>query len=66
MPSSATVAVNLLQNPIGTLVGTTAIAAKCEDVSLNKNLGMGTRGVLISPSILGRAPHCAINPDVCH
>jgi hypothetical protein len=38
---------DLLQNPIGTLVGTTAIAAKCEDLSLSENLGMGTRGVLI-------------------
>ena len=38
---------DLLQNPIGTLVGTTAIAAKCEDVSLSENLGVGARGVLI-------------------
>ena len=38
---------DLLQNPIGTLVRATAIAAKCEDVSLSENLGMGTRGVLI-------------------
>jgi hypothetical protein len=57
---------DLLQNPIGTLVGTTAIAAKCEDVSLSENLSMGTRGVLILPSIRCRAPHCTINPDVCH
>src|SRR5208282_1202076 len=57
---------DLLQNPIGTLVGTTAIAAKCEDVSLSENLSMGTCGVLISPSIRCRASHCTINPDVCH
>ena len=57
---------DLLQNPIGTLVGTTAIAAKCEDVSLSENLDMGTRGVLISPSIRCRASHCTINADVCH
>src|SRR5271169_5389673 len=57
---------DLLQNPIGTLVGTTAIAPKCEDVSLSENLRMGTCGVLISPSIRCRAPHCTINPDVCH
>ena len=57
---------DLLQNPIGTLVGTTSIAAKCEDVSLSENLGMGTRGVLISPSIRCRASHCTINADVCH
>jgi hypothetical protein len=65
MPSSASVAI-FLQNPIGTLVGTTAIAAKCEDVSLSDNLGMGARGVLISPSIQCRASHCTINADVCH
>jgi len=57
---------DLLQNPIGTLVRATAIAAKCEDVSLSENLGMGTRGVLISPSIRCRASHCTINADVCH
>ena len=57
---------DLLQNPIGTLVGTTAIAAKCEDVSLSECLGIGTRGVLISPSIRCRASHCTIIADVCH
>ena len=56
---------DLLQNPIRTLVGTAAIAAKDEDVSLSDNLGMGTRGVLISPSIGCRASHCTITPDVC-
>jgi hypothetical protein len=66
MPSSASVAVILSQNPIGTLVGTTEIAAKCEDVSLGENLGMGARGVLISPGIQCRASHCTINVDVCH
>jgi hypothetical protein len=66
MPSSASVAVIFLKNRIGTLVGTTAIAAKCEDVSLGENLGMGARGVLISPSIQCRASHCTINADVCH
>jgi len=65
MPSSASVVI-FLQNPIGTLVGTTAIAAKCEHVSLSDNLGMGARGVLISPSIQCRASHCTINADVCH
>src|SRR6478672_744186 len=57
---------DLLQNPIGTLVGTTAIAAKCEDVSLSESLGIGTRGVLIAPSIRCRASHCTITADVCH
>jgi hypothetical protein len=57
---------DLLQNPIGALVGTTTIAAKCEDVSLSENLAMGARGVLISPSIRCRASHCTINVDVCH
>ena len=64
MPSSASVVVIFLQNPIGTFVGTTAIAAKYEDVSLSENLGMGARGVLISPGIQCRASHCTIN--VCH
>ena len=55
-----------MQNPVGTLVGTAAITAKCEDVSLSENLGVGTRGVLISPSIRCRASDCTINADVCH
>ena len=57
---------DLLQNPIGTLVGTSAITAKCQDVSFTENLGMGARRVLISPSIQCRASHCTINADVCH
>ena len=51
---------DLLQSPIGTLVGTTAIAAKCEDVPLSESLSMGTRGVLILSSIRCRAPRLSL------
>src|SRR6476660_1526569 len=57
---------DLLQNPISTLIGTTAIAAKREDVSLSESLVIGTRGVLISPSIRCKASHCTTTTDVCH
>ena len=42
---------HLSQNPVGTLVGTVAIAAKSEDRALLDNLGRVTRRVLISPGI---------------
>ncbi len=45
----------LLQGPIGTLVGTTAIATKHEDVAFVEDLGFGTCCVLVSPSIRCRA-----------
>jgi hypothetical protein len=48
----------LLQGPIGTLVGTTAIATKHEDVAFVEDLGFGTCGVLVSPSIRCRASDC--------
>ena len=56
----------LLQNPVGTLVGTTTIAAKPEDISLVDNLGRVTRRVLISTGIQRGASDCTINPYVCH
>jgi hypothetical protein len=57
---------HLLQNPVGTLVGTVAIATKSEDSSLLNNLGRVTRRVLISPGIRCGASDCTINPYVCH
>ena len=57
---------HLLQNPVGTLVGTVAIAAKSEDRFLLDNLGRVTRRVLISPGIWCGASDCTIKPYVCH
>jgi hypothetical protein len=57
---------DLLQNPVGTLVGTAAIAAKCEDISLGDDLGRVTRRVLISPGVRGGASDCTINPYGYH
>ncbi len=56
---------HLLQNPVGTLVGTVVIAAKSEDRSLLDNLGRVTRRVLISPGIRCAASDCTIKPYVC-
>jgi hypothetical protein len=57
---------DLLQDPIGTLVGTVATTAKCEDVSLDNNLNILTSRVLISPSIWCGASNGTIHPYVCH
>src|SRR6478752_3748660 len=41
----------LLQGPVSTFVGTTAIRANFEDAPHIENLGPATRSVLITPSI---------------
>ena len=48
----------LLQGPVSTFVGTTAIRASFEDAPHVENLGPATRSVLIKPSIQCRASDC--------
>ena len=57
---------NLLQNPVGTLVGTAPITAKCEDISFVDNFGVVTRRVLISSSIRCGTSDCTMDPYVRH
>jgi hypothetical protein len=50
-----------LSEPIGALVGTIVIGTKREDVPLIENFSIGTRLVLVSPSIrCGASDHTMI------